>query len=95
MQIQPKLHLQRTRSSLVSLKDKCDASPGGIDEQEEDPDRVGDAIALGERIAEASGSSDVLLEEVDPDGQAYYYTEDSAANGIGEKAWCHYQEKDQ
>lgn len=89
-----KLHLQRTRS-LVSLKEKYDASPGGIDQQKDDPDSVGDAVASGERIPKTSGSSDVLLEEVTPDDQAYQYTEDTVANRIGEEAWCDYQEKDQ
>lgn len=75
---------------MVSLKEKHDASPDRIDQQKDDPDSVGDTVALSEGIPEASGSSDVLLEEVAPDDQAYQYTEDTVTNGIGKEIRCDY-----
>lgn len=70
-------------------------APNRIDQQNNDAKGVGDAMTLCEWVPEPTGCSDVLLQQVTTDDQAYKNANPTAPQGVGKETWSSYQKKNQ
>lgn len=66
-----------------------------VDEQDDQPDGVGDAVGFRERIAEPASSPDVLLQQVTRDGEADHHPNPIPLYGAREQARGHHYQENQ
>ena len=75
---------QRTRRQQ-RLQDLQHPGPDRVDEEQEDANGVGHAIALPEGVPESIWRPDVLLEQVASDRKAYEDTDEVIPEGVCEQ----------
>lgn len=78
-----------------NLEEEHQKSPDGIDQQKNKAERVRYPVALGEGVPESTGRSDVLLQQVAANDEAYQHSDPAVPQAVCEEARRHNQEKNQ
>ena len=66
-------------------------SPDGVDEESDNADSVGDAVSSRKSVPESPGSSDVLLQQVTSDDEAYHQPDPVVPYRVRKQARSHHR----